>query len=393
MLQEYPTQIQPRSSSTRNTQDVTEQQSSTSPTDKIDAEASRILIDLANQDTNTSSSSDTSEMMIVDCKLNKRRRSTKTSLPIKTEANLHNLEQERFQPDPIMLLAAAAAVIDDEGNYKGRLYERREIKLHGRQGSFKRKSFTYGSTDINSIISSRSSSSDSGGNINHHSNSPSGNTIYRRHSEKRYQHHQRASVLDKPGTNKAMLDHMKENVSQTEDTHAFSWQYLSMVNVIQKDNHALTLPVKKKQNPHIKRNAMHAYITYMIYTDMAHERRPDSKALYSNTVTSTQHPQQQQKYSSTKEETGRYGGLTSSLPNWLEKKKNSPPPKQQSYKLPPSPRQRHDLPPPPTESIIGRPLTDFLFEKKKPSLLPPPNTNYLSSSTNTSQTSSRAFFD
>ena len=46
-----------------------------------------------------------------------------------------------------------------------------------------------------------------------------------------------------------------------------------MVNVIQKDNHALTLPVKKKQNPHIKRNAMHAYITYMIYTDMAHEQQ------------------------------------------------------------------------------------------------------------------------
>jgi hypothetical protein len=26
---------------------------------------------------------------------------------------------------------------------------------------------------------------------------------------------------------------------------------------------------KKKQNPRIKRNAMHAYITYMIYTDIA----------------------------------------------------------------------------------------------------------------------------
>ncbi|KAI8144806.1 hypothetical protein BJV82DRAFT_59746 [Fennellomyces sp. T-0311] len=35
--------------------------------------------------------------------------------------------------------------------------------------------------------------------------------------------------------------------------NAFSWQYLSM-----------------KQNPRIKRNAMHAYITYMIYTDMTH---------------------------------------------------------------------------------------------------------------------------
>ena len=64
-------------------------------------------------------------------------------MPIKTEANLHNLEQERFQPDPIMLLAAAAAVIDDEGNYKGRLYERREIKLHGRQGKNKKLPFLF----------------------------------------------------------------------------------------------------------------------------------------------------------------------------------------------------------------------------------------------------------
>lgn len=57
----------------------------------------------------------------------------KVSLPIKTDANLH-LQQERSQPDPIMLLAAAAAVIDDEGKYKKRAYERREIKLHGRHG-------------------------------------------------------------------------------------------------------------------------------------------------------------------------------------------------------------------------------------------------------------------
>jgi hypothetical protein len=54
----------------------------------------------------------------------------KVSLPIKTDANLH-LQQERSQPDPIMLLAAAAAVIDNN-SYKGRLYERREIRLSSR---------------------------------------------------------------------------------------------------------------------------------------------------------------------------------------------------------------------------------------------------------------------
>jgi hypothetical protein len=46
----------------------------------------------------------------------------------------------------------------------------------------------------------------------------------------------------------------------------------------------------------------------------------------------------------------------------------------QSYRLPPSPRQRHDPAPPPTETIIGRPLTDFLFERTSTntSILPPP---------------------
>lgn len=50
MLQEYPTQIQPRSSSTRTSQDAFELQDSSN---KVDAEASRILIDLANQDTSS----------------------------------------------------------------------------------------------------------------------------------------------------------------------------------------------------------------------------------------------------------------------------------------------------------------------------------------------------
>lgn len=66
----------------------------------------------------------------------------KVSLPIKTDTNLH-LHQERSQPDPIMLLAAAAAVIDDEGKYKGRSYERREIRLYGRHGKNRQK-YLYG---------------------------------------------------------------------------------------------------------------------------------------------------------------------------------------------------------------------------------------------------------
>lgn len=60
----------------------------------------------------------------------------KVSLPIKTDVNIHLQQQQGSRrPDPIMLLAAAAAVIDDEGKYKGRSYERREIRLHGRHST------------------------------------------------------------------------------------------------------------------------------------------------------------------------------------------------------------------------------------------------------------------
>lgn len=46
MLQEYPTQIQPRPSSTRESKDALELEETS---DKMEAEASRILIDLATQ--------------------------------------------------------------------------------------------------------------------------------------------------------------------------------------------------------------------------------------------------------------------------------------------------------------------------------------------------------
>lgn len=55
MLQEYPTQIQPRSSSTRQSQDIVQFPDCNSTSqNKVDAEASRILIDLANQGTSKS---------------------------------------------------------------------------------------------------------------------------------------------------------------------------------------------------------------------------------------------------------------------------------------------------------------------------------------------------
>ncbi|KAI8642878.1 hypothetical protein BD408DRAFT_343358 [Parasitella parasitica] len=162
MLQEYPTQIQPRSSSTRgDTHDNLHQDlNSTSNNHReVDADVSRILIDLANQVTSPN---------------------------------------ERSQPDPIMLLAAAAAVIDDEGEYKGRSYERREIRLYGRHASM----------------------------------------LHRRYSERRHRYSRPSvsghGVFSSDTWNGLPNNHIKEDeemrgASQSEGTHAFSWQYLSMV--------------------------------------------------------------------------------------------------------------------------------------------------------------------
>ncbi|KAG0738087.1 hypothetical protein G6F57_012397 [Rhizopus arrhizus] len=273
MLQEYPTQVQPRSSSTRDTQEEDVDSSN-----KVDAEASRILIDLANQDTSLHN--------FVGSE----------SLKYKGDVGINH---QRLQPDPIMLLAAAAAVIDDdEGRYNGRPYKRREIKLQSRRHS----------------VTKRKSSID----------------LYRRHPNQR----QPSTDTWMPARTITPEDEEME-LKEDESQHTFSWQYLSM-----------------KQNPRIKRNAMHAYITYMIYTDMANEQR------IKNNSSSNENVYKQDNHQS----------------NWY----------MQSYRLPPSPRQQHDSPLPPSElpanHIIGRPLTEFLFENNhrpssSPPILPPPNNN------------------
>ncbi|CAO3645462.1 unnamed protein product [Cunninghamella echinulata] len=61
---------------------------------------------------------------------------------------------------------------------------------------------------------------------------------------------------------------MRDDQILQNEKSKFSYQYLSM-----------------KQNPKIKRNAMHAYITYMIYTDLA----SSDKSYYSQTEKSTHH--------------------------------------------------------------------------------------------------------
>ncbi|KAI9475975.1 MAG: hypothetical protein EXX96DRAFT_283988 [Benjaminiella poitrasii] len=348
MLQEYPTQIQPRSSSTRGTQDSLHQESDSS--NKVDAEASRILIDLANQGNDNLN---TNNDMITSIKKTKAKST-------ENQSYLQQQQQQQQQSDPIMLLAAAAAVIDNESNkyYKGRFYERREIKLYSRQqGSQKRKSYTYG--------------------INDDSHNTNESLFHRRHSEKRHRY-QRSSISAQQPEDTWLPSREESKGGHKEDSqHSFSWQFLSM-----------------KQNPRIKRNAMHAYITYMIYTDMAQEqqqrqyKKSDNNITYNSNSTIQHHFPSSAPPPPTTTITTSITNTTNTITtnDWFNNNSHHrsaptpaplpppPPPTatqpssntsltMQSYRLPPSPRQkRHESPP--TESIIGRPLTDFLFQGK-----------------------------
>ena len=99
---------------------------------------------------------------------------------------------------------------------------------------------------------------------------------------------------------------------------------------------------------------MHAYITYMIYTDMAHEQQR----------VGTRSTPKEQVYP-------HHGNNTT----WYSQQQ------QQGYRLPLSPRQQQQTPVNSNsnngnESIIGRPLTDFLFDGNRnnnsPATLPLP---------------------
>ncbi|KAI9273605.1 hypothetical protein BY458DRAFT_508327 [Sporodiniella umbellata] len=109
--------------------------------------------------------------------------------------------------------------------------------------------------------------------------------------------------------------------------HNFSRQYLSM-----------------KQNPKIKQNALHAYITYMIYNDLAHGSPPRP----ADTMTNTD-PRK-----------SWYSSLS--------------PPQSQPPPLPPTPSTLETKK---SSPIISQPLTAFLWnepthsERKEPMVLPP----------------------
>ncbi|KAI8977216.1 hypothetical protein BDF20DRAFT_551950 [Mycotypha africana] len=183
-----------------------------------------------------------------------------------------------------------------------------------------------------------------------------------------------AKVISTTHDNKGTSTHMEVAEATlppapmpTPSTHStsFSYQYLSM------------------QNPRIKRNAMHAYITYMIYTDMTRsQQQPYSVFTRKNepkndTYSMREEPQQQ-----------HYPLSGTHIPNWYSSPSSQPhshhayPLQQQRHSLapPPPPPPSPPAPPPPPPSVPSLPTTQSYRLPPSPRLSHPTIRHELSSS-------------
>ncbi|KAG2232845.1 hypothetical protein INT48_006297 [Thamnidium elegans] len=262
--------------------------------DKVDCEASCILIALSNHEpasTITSAIPPTNDLepkkrikevtVQQDISTKDDTIIEKKDVSIEKEKAYVTLATDRSKTDPIMLLMAAAQVVDGK-DYTTDKFENR-----------KRNSSTY------SIEEARRRDAYPNGRY------------YLKSDNKRI----RTSPPTPAPTYK--VDTWRKNHRSTQDqptdssNNSFSMQYHSM-----------------KQNPKVKQNALHTYITYMIYNDMIH----GSSAATSSTI-------------------------TTSLREIPPSNNNSP-------------WHRHD-----DRSIISRPLTAFLWNNENSSVNSHDNNN------------------
>ncbi|CAO3599017.1 unnamed protein product [Absidia cylindrospora] len=235
MLQDYPAQVQPKSSSTRQPPIVVDTE-----------EASNILMTLANQqtsDTATGLSQQKQQDGDSDI-LSGHLIGTKKTQGQQQHQNNHTNHssiaapfKDRGRSDPIMLLAAAAAAIDSSNiherpkKYYGRSYKRREI------------------------------------------------VIQRRSTDESVRRHVSHDIDDDEDS--TQQDHFTLNGNGTHDNHITNENGSGTLDQQRHDPSYALQYLSMKQNPKIKRNAMHAYITYMIYTDLAN----DTTGVYKKTAT------------------------------------------------------------------------------------------------------------
>ncbi|CDH53584.1 predicted protein [Lichtheimia corymbifera JMRC:FSU:9682] len=276
LKQEYPpTQVQPQSSATRDDGHWQPPHFDYAALDKVDAEAGSILIALANQEPlKTTAIDDDHDTVMVNNKPNDHNNSNNNNSH--SSMSINNLlggggggggssaltpQQQRHSndndasnkpsdpvttSDPIMLLAAAAAAIDGRPGTNG---------THAPSSN----------TAYTSTSERRLGDSGYGYYSQYYSSS------YPKTKQQQYSYHgyyddirarrDRRMASPPDGYEQRRRESAPVNRHRPErGTNVFSYQYISM-----------------KQNPRIKRNAMHAYITYMIYTDMTHQDRMRTK--------------------------------------------------------------------------------------------------------------------
>ncbi|KAI7882863.1 hypothetical protein K492DRAFT_175925 [Lichtheimia hyalospora FSU 10163] len=271
LKQEYPpTQVQPQSSATRDDGHWQPPHFDYAALDKVDAEAGSILIALANQEPiKTTAIDDDHDTIMTNNKPNDHSNNSHSSMSINNllgggggssaltpqqqqqrDSNDNDASNKPSDPvttsDPIMLLAAAAAAID------------------GRPG-------TNGTHAAPSNTAYTSNSERRLGDSGYGYYSQYYSSSYPKTKQQQYSYNayyedirarrERRMASPPDGYEQRRRESAPVNRHRPErGTNVFSYQYISM-----------------KQNPRIKRNAMHAYITYMIYTDMTHQDRMRTK--------------------------------------------------------------------------------------------------------------------
>ncbi|KAI8884875.1 hypothetical protein K501DRAFT_216652 [Backusella circina FSU 941] len=280
---EYYPKVQPRSSAEREnslllqtalkaaSSDMAHRLLDYASLDKVDCEASCILIALANHDPNRPVDSRPKKDIQQEQEESKKEQQEQQEKEEKKETakekpaeivvvkeNKDVTQQTHPKNDPIMLLMAAAEVVNND-----------DVLLNKQQqqdgGYEKRRRYSnYPSRDIRLLPSRRSIDDDE------RKAYPNGR-YYRKTAEEQNKRvrtspptpaptHQPDTWRRKSG-HKSDHRSTKENMGNSNNigtmkSNTFSRQYHSM-----------------KQNPKVKQNALHAYITYMIYNDLAHGRK------------------------------------------------------------------------------------------------------------------------
>lgn len=347
--QDYYPKVQPRSSAERDNSlllltalkaastDMAHRLLDYASLDRADCEASCILIALANHDINRLSESNHPK----ENKEDRPMQEEELLSPIIKESDevVVQPNQPHIKNDPIMLLVAAAEVVDknEYHNVKRKRYSNERIRSE--EEDYRRDAYPNG-------------------------------RYYRKSDDTP----KRVRTTPPTPAPTHRHDTQREN-TKSDHGNTKRIQYISHPNTFAHQYHTM------KQNPKVKQNALHAYITYMIYNDMAHGQKSHSNS-YDDTYTPTMSHHNQyhkQPYTYQQGPDYHYAGDSlmhnnnknrprSSLPDSYHpplKHTNSNTDMSLWYSTPATtpPTSTRTQPPPLDKAILSHPLTAYLWDK------------------------------